>query len=424
MIGDRIREFRIEKGLTVEELAEGILSPKYIQDIENNTRHLPDDILPEIASRLGTSVDFLLGIEEETNIRKANELLDSALRYTYRDLVDLAKENVIQVNNLGMSFTEELKIKFRIVECQILIKDENIDEANKLFDTIEEKNVSEYDALHFMYQRVKGVLHFFKDEFWKAIKCFMGAIDSKINFEKNAFEVALCYFNLGVTYGHIGNYSLGEQHFKDAEQILQDIGEIKLLTDCLINLGNIYSGQNKYEDALDTYKKAQNLLVYNSDLRKSSFIFNNIGVLYHKLKNYKKGIEYGNRALALKRKVVEYPHEIINSLDLLANCYLNLGEFEMADIYVQEIESLLPKIQRGKVLGGICETLGLFFKDRGNNERYIKYFKLSIDAYKKAELWYKAADVSYKLGKELNDFKYIENAADLFYKYHTILNND
>ncbi|PYZ98311.1 hypothetical protein CR205_06855 [Alteribacter lacisalsi] len=423
MIGDRIKKLRSEKGLSVEELADGILSPKYIQDIENNTRHLPDDILPEIASRLGTSVDSLLGIEKETNIRKAKELLDSALRYTYRELLDLAKENVIQAKGFQEHFSEELEIKLILLETQILLKEEKIDEAAKNMNKIDGLKVQAFSDLYFVYLRILGAISYFREDFWKAITHFQQAINVKINFEKHAFEVGICYFNLGMVCAYIGNLSWGEQHLKKAESIFQDIGEIKQLTDTFINLGNIYYRRKDYEDALDTYKKAQNLLIYNSDLKTSSFIFNNIGLVYSDLKNYTKAIEYGNRALSLKKKLNRFPNEVMNTLILLMDSHMKLGEAEMAEIYVKELLSYLPNVNASMTRGHSYSTIADFYKSQGNICKYTDYSKQSINIFVKAELYFYAATEAYELGIEIEDTDLICESAKLFYQYHNKLKN-
>ncbi|MBM7094524.1 helix-turn-helix transcriptional regulator [Bacillus sp. H-16] len=421
MIGDRIKLLRNESGLTVEELADGILSPKYIQDIENNVRHVPDDILPELAARLGTSVDSLLGIEKETNIRKANELLDSALRYAYRELLELAKENIVRAKELEEHFSTELKTKLIIVECQVLIKERKVKEAYELIESMDEETVKTFNDLYFIYLRVYGALYFFKEEYWKAIMSLHSAINVKVNFEKYPFEVGICYFNLGITYAFIGNLSWGEQHLKKAESIFQDIGEIKQLTDTYINLGNIYFRRDDYEDALDTYKKAQNLLIYNSDLKTSSYIFHNIGLVYLKLNNNNKAIEFGNRALALKRKVGSFPNDLVNSIEMLARCHLACKDYELAELHIKEILTYIPKhdSELGSLYKANCYgTVGLYHKAIGDMEKYIDYTKLSQEIYKNAELYFNAAKSAYELGQELNDQELLVESARLFYQYH------
>ncbi|WP_096434981.1 helix-turn-helix transcriptional regulator [Alteribacter populi] len=423
MIGDRIKELRIEKDLSVEELADGILSPKYIQDIEHNIRHIPDDILPELASRLGTSVDSLLGIEKETNIRKANELLDSALRYTYRDLLDLAKDNILQAKGLEADFSKELRVKLSLVECLTLIKEEEIDDAYNLIQSLDSVDVERYNDLYFIYLRIYGVIHFYREEFWKAIMSFHQAINVKVNFEKHPFEVGVSYFNLGMTYAYIGNLSWGEQHLKKAESIFQDIGEIKQLTDTYINLGNIYYRRRDYEDALDIYKKAQNLLIYNSDLRTSSFIFNNIGLVYLELKNFKKAIEYGTRSLSLKKKLNSFPTDIMNTLEILTKSHLYSNEKEMAEFYIKEIQSYLPKVTTSMTKGHSYATIASYYKTIGNTAKYIEFLNGSIDTFINAELLYYAAKYAYELGKETGNQELICKSASLFYQYHHKLEN-
>ena len=56
-----IRQLRIEKGLTQEQLAEGICSPVTISRIENGTQQPSNKVLGLLLDRLGDDVFHTLG---------------------------------------------------------------------------------------------------------------------------------------------------------------------------------------------------------------------------------------------------------------------------------------------------------------------------------------------------------------------------
>lgn len=60
-IGDRIKDIRIRKGMTQDQLCEKAhISKGFLSDIENNKRNVGSQKLLEIANALGASIDYLL----------------------------------------------------------------------------------------------------------------------------------------------------------------------------------------------------------------------------------------------------------------------------------------------------------------------------------------------------------------------------
>jgi transcriptional regulator with XRE-family HTH domain len=66
--GARIKELRMGKGLTLEQLAQATGSSKsYIWELENKDPPRPSaEKLSEIATALGVTVDYLIGRDEQT----------------------------------------------------------------------------------------------------------------------------------------------------------------------------------------------------------------------------------------------------------------------------------------------------------------------------------------------------------------------
>ncbi|MFV2013570.1 MULTISPECIES: helix-turn-helix domain-containing protein [unclassified Micromonospora] len=58
-IGERLRQLRVERGLSQTELAREIVSPSYVSLIEANKRVPEQEILEALAERLGTTADFI-----------------------------------------------------------------------------------------------------------------------------------------------------------------------------------------------------------------------------------------------------------------------------------------------------------------------------------------------------------------------------
>ena len=90
--GDRIKELRTEKELTLEQLAEKTNSSKsYIWELENKNPPRPSaEKLAAIATALGVTVDYLLGTDAQT--RDAAE--DRAFFRQYSSLPESTRRQV------------------------------------------------------------------------------------------------------------------------------------------------------------------------------------------------------------------------------------------------------------------------------------------------------------------------------------------
>lgn len=85
--GERIRELREQKDISLRELAKKLaVSPAFLSDIELGRRYPSDEVLAKIAKELGTTVESLKQydtrppIEELKKMAAANPLMGVALR--------------------------------------------------------------------------------------------------------------------------------------------------------------------------------------------------------------------------------------------------------------------------------------------------------------------------------------------------------
>lgn len=111
-IGDKIREVRLRRNLTQEDLAEMIdVVPNYLSMIECNNKYPSLDVLIKIGKALNTSFDYLLSNESDTN-----KLLNLKYKETIKDISKLKpelQEEFLDIsNNIAKSFNNiQRKIK-------------------------------------------------------------------------------------------------------------------------------------------------------------------------------------------------------------------------------------------------------------------------------------------------------------------------
>ena len=90
--GERIKELRIEKGLTLEQLAKDTASSKsYVWELENKDPPRPSvEKLSAIAVTLGVTVDYLFGRDSQT----LGEAEDKAFFRKYNDMPKEARRQL------------------------------------------------------------------------------------------------------------------------------------------------------------------------------------------------------------------------------------------------------------------------------------------------------------------------------------------
>ncbi len=97
-IGKRIREKREALGITQEELAAklGYKNKSTIAKIENGTNDIVQSKVVEFANALNTSVSYLMGWKEESQVQSQLQINQSeqALLHKYRSLDDKGKHTV------------------------------------------------------------------------------------------------------------------------------------------------------------------------------------------------------------------------------------------------------------------------------------------------------------------------------------------
>ena len=97
MVGKIIRELRLEKGVTQNELSNYLgLTPKMVSFYELGERFPPYDIINKLADYFNVSTDYLLG---RSNIKNPEQFIN--------DYRTLSKENIKEIEK----YMQQLKMK-------------------------------------------------------------------------------------------------------------------------------------------------------------------------------------------------------------------------------------------------------------------------------------------------------------------------
>jgi transcriptional regulator with XRE-family HTH domain len=111
-VGERIKKFRLGKGLTLRDLSKQVdISISFLSDIENGRSNPSLERLKDIAAALNTPISVLLGEENINRCKKGyNSTLDEEITQIIKEL---GPEITLQLYNLK-EMTEEEKENLKI----------------------------------------------------------------------------------------------------------------------------------------------------------------------------------------------------------------------------------------------------------------------------------------------------------------------
>jgi transcriptional regulator with XRE-family HTH domain len=104
-LGERIRELRDEKDLSLRELCKkaGDISPAFLSDIELGRRHPSDQVLRAIAKALGTSAEELKEYDNRQAVQeiKRRAMQDPKLGFAFRRILDenISSDDLLKLAN-------------------------------------------------------------------------------------------------------------------------------------------------------------------------------------------------------------------------------------------------------------------------------------------------------------------------------------
>ncbi|SFG23781.1 ribosome-binding protein aMBF1, putative translation factor, contains Zn-ribbon and HTH domains [Desulfotomaculum arcticum] len=96
--GQIIRDFRVERGYTLKDLADDIgISPSYLSSIERNIRKPSIQVLKEISATLNIPVSYLMGAEEDVLTGKKLKYMRNSRGLSLEDLSEICDISINQL---------------------------------------------------------------------------------------------------------------------------------------------------------------------------------------------------------------------------------------------------------------------------------------------------------------------------------------
>lgn len=377
-IGYKIRERRIEAGLTQSQLAQDIISRSYLSQIEHGLVEPSYDVLLKIAKRLNTSVeklsetpinkDFLhIQIQKEMkqaenhvelgNYEKAAKILENS-RFEAMSSLDPLQKGIVwwiqgRIHEKKCDFAKAVYYFTESVSCLETIQPNeklvrSLISLGKVFLKMDE-NEKSLQILNQAYQHV-----------------IYGQVTGPI-------QISLL-INLGMVHGKLGELYSAILFLNEAMKLNQATDSYYKAGRIFMALGVCYMELNRFQESMHTFEQAIYVFKLTHDQENEAGTYTNLAIICARNQNYNQSIMYFKQAIDLYQRIGSRQLKV-NTMMKLAQTYFYHRDFESASL---ECEAIFAEDQ------GETQNHSKVYELMGDIEFQQKNFHLSLDYYDRA----------------------------------------
>lgn len=375
-IAQRIREMRIEKGLTQAELAEGVITRSYLSQIERGAFEPSYDVIEKLANKLECNIEdllnqkpknknlLLLQIQREIKLAEKSILeskIDKAKKIIENPTFDLLEEDTSD---------EEKGILF-------WIKGKIHEHAGHLTEAMSYYHKSAHILNEFNQEKVVrslvdlGSAYQLNNRNYEALNILNKANKLAIYEQISGQTRISLLLNLGIVHGKLNELYSAINFLEEALDLNHSMELYYKSAEINMALGICYMQLNKTDEAHQCYSKAIDFFMLINDVENQAGTLNNLGILLRQTGHLQESVEKFNKSIALFKELGK-ENKIVNVELELAETLLQLTDYErLEQICCQIIECSVDKQYVEKA----NELLGDMEKARKNYAKAIDYYQ-------------------------------------------------
>jgi len=329
MIGQKIKEARLEMGLSQRQLAGEDISRAYISILEKGSATPSDKVLHVIATRLGKPVDFFLGSVDEEMQEVAYALLERARHQMKSEQYDLAKGLLDRVR--AATQNEQVLLDSYDLYIDILLIQEDFSTCNEFGVSVEHAfKTCEDKARVISYYMRLGKANFKNENYPLAHHHYLQAIHHSTSLKRLYEERIKCFIYLGTINVRLGKYQDAKTYYETALSEASLTSHYASIADAHLGLGRVYHLSADNVSAILHTQKAVEYYGQAGDEDYATYAKNNLIVM--KNENLKEII------IELQKYLETYERQQnvmkqANILEELTTLMLQLHRFDEAKVY-------------------------------------------------------------------------------------------
>lgn len=412
MLGRRIYYHRKARGMTQEQLAQGICSISHLSKIENGHETPSQDVLEHLCNRLNISLDQIDTSKSQERFRELLDAWQTALLhrdYPEQDRIVSEAERI-----LPDIHEPDLLNLFHICKVRYLIRMDKFNEATEIIDSLKTIERSLDPNIKYKYHYALGAYLFARENFDQAlieakmaerissklmikepeILYLLALISSKLRHitycidyanqslnlynEQLIFTRALdCEILLGVSHSKLRNIKQSEKHYLNALKVAKTINSRFQIGIIYNNLGILLNNEDAFR-AIDYYSQSLEYLNGHPSLYPTVY-FNLANAFYtiEDKENFLLNIEHGEEAA---QKVDSHEYLLhFKVLRYLANEY----SAEEAEVLLRD--EIIPYFKDRSLwhyVAEYAEYLAQLYESQHRYKYASQYYRVVIDARK------------------------------------------
>ncbi len=410
MVGQRIRYYRKTKGLTQEELAQGICSVSYLSKIEKGDAKSSEEVINLLCERLGIS-------PEEVDNNEVLELLNEwNLLMTSRKF-DEASEKYPQVKEKVSSVRDpNILIRYKLFcsRYYLVLEDPDLQSCYTLLEEVKGFYEQLSPELRFYYYVFWGMYANYNNNYKEALEYLHSAENQYIsNLKVNELDIAVLYYLLALTYNFLMRINSVTNYAYKAISIFDSEYNYSRSADCQVLLGISYRRAKNYSQAEFHLKQALKYSTSFKDDFLSGVIYHNLGYVNSCKNDNLQAIEYYKKSLLYKDS--QSDEKKSNTLFLLATEYFNLEDYDKA---LNLIEQGFEFVTTGSEVYYHLTILKLRIEKKSDEFENL-LVKIAIPFFEKRNIW----EYVSKYSELLADMYFDQGSYKKASQYYRISNN-
>lgn len=334
-LGQKIRQRRLEKGLTQGQLAEGLVSASAISQIESDKINPSYKLLCQLADRLEVSLDSFLADETEYLEHSTSH----KLAQTFISAKEYANAVPILEKLLAADDEPDLEVCKDLATCYLQLK--NHQAANELLEKVMNEALKENHSLDYLWAlKQLGLLYYNQNNislahhYWKKAHEFIQQTIVQDD-DLDPFLHAEVTTNLAITYNHLGNYEIATELFQKSQNLLKNSSNLYHLAVNHFGLGKSYYEQKDYKTAEKHCQEAISIFKNLEHIRYSIEVKENYAILRGEHGHYQEALDLLNECLQ-EYKDNHFTEKLANTHAEIAKALINLGRLDEADRHLEQ----------------------------------------------------------------------------------------
>lgn len=377
-IGLRIRELRKGKGLTQNELAEGVVTRSYLSQIEKGAVIPSSETLEKLALRLDCKVDEFYKTpstnhQQLTDTKKNIYFIESHLELGE---IAEAKERTKRVS-IDIPGLSKLDLGVYYWEKAVIYEDEGqfeqaYHEYMRSLEHLEEAGNSEklVRTLNFL-----GHFHVKREDYSSGFSILNRAFREVLYHYVSGTQKVLNLYYLGFGHTKIGEFFSAALFLEEAKNYNEKTGLFFKAGDISLLLGVCYKEVSEWQKALDENFRAISFYELQGDQNQIATVYYNIGSSYYEMKEFQQAKEYFEQARQIFAKHRHKKGQYLSEIGLLKA----LCSYESLAVCADFAGSLQAQYHDAENLLIINKIMGDMYYERKRYEDSYSTYKRAIN---------------------------------------------